>query len=561
MKYAENNRISHRQLYRQIILSVLAPFLLCIPEREGLLGLSGVIGIAIAILFLLLYVFLLMRTSYCYADPVKILGKLKGGILGIFFLVYLIMTAVYILGLIEQIVPVWAVSGISGSWLTLWAVVVCAYGVDRGMQRRGRMADVSGGIFLFLVLLMLLLCIGQGKSEYLKEMLQTNQLSVNLVFEGAYGFLNAFAGISLLPFVLQDVEKRGSAGKTVVAAVVTVGGILVFVLVLLPAVLGWRRIQNEVYPILPLMAGVDLPGNVLARFDVLWLGFLLYGLFFSLGSCFHYGIKILDTIHLRSRKYWIPVVVYIISFVQVNGKTLADLYKMYLGYVFVPGLIFIQLCLLLRGQQKRKKKAASVMSILFVLMFVCTGCTGIEPEKRMYPLAMGIDIADGEYVITYGMPDLPKATGQGKEEEGGNSALTIRGRNFREIQDYYERSQEKYLDIGHLQILVLGRNLIESGQWQAFLEYLKKEPLAGENIYVFRSDDPERLLSWNKEGTSIGEYITGIMESRAEEEKKNGVTLRQVYYQWYQDDTLKTLPQIIFTENDEGGSGEIQVLL
>ena len=201
------------------------------------------------------------------------------------------------------------------------------------------------------------------------------------------------------------------------------------------------------------------------------------------------------------------------------------------------------------------------MSILFVLMFVCTGCAGIEPEKRMYPLAMGIDIVDGEYVITYGMPDLPKATGQGKEEEGGNSALTIRGRNFREIQDYYERSQEKYLDIGHLQILVLGRNLIESGQWQAFLEYLKKEPLAGENIYVFRSDDPERLLSWNKEGTSIGEYITGIIESRAEEEKKNGVTLRQVYYQWYQDDTLKTLPQIIFTENDEGGSGEIQVLL
>ena len=165
MKYAENNRISHRQLYRQIILSVLAPFLLCIPEREGLSGLSGVTGIAIAILFLLLYVFLLMRTSYCYADPVKILGKLKGGILGIFFLLYLIMTAVYILGLIAQIVPVWAVSEISGSWLTLWAVVVCAYGADRGMQRRGRMADVSGGIFLFLVLLMLLLCIGQGKSE------------------------------------------------------------------------------------------------------------------------------------------------------------------------------------------------------------------------------------------------------------------------------------------------------------------------------------------------------------------------------------------------------------
>lgn len=561
MKYAENNRISHRQLYRQIILSVLAPFLLCIPGRKGLSGLSGVIGIVVAVLILLLYVFLLMRTSYCYADPVKILGKLKGGILGIFFLLYLIMTAVYILGLVAQIVPVWAVSGISGRWLTLWAVVVCAYGVDRGMQRRGRMADVSGGIFLFLVLLMLLLCIEQGKTEYLKEMLQMNQLSAKLVFESAYGFLGAFAGISLFPFVLQDVEKRGSAGKTVAAAVMTVGGILLFVLVLLPAVLGWRRIQNEVYPILPLMAGADLPGNVLARFDVLWLGFLLYGLFFSLGSCFHYGIKILDTVHLTSGKYWVPAVVYIISSVQINGKTAADLYKLYLEYFFAPGLIFIQLCLLLRGQQKRKKKAASVMSILLVLILACAGCAGMEPEKRMYPLAMGMDIVEGEYVITYGMPDLPKATGQGKEEEGGNSALTIRGRNFGEIEDYYERSQEKYLDIGHLQVLVLGKNLIESGQWQAFLEYLRKEPLAGENIYVFQSDDPERLLSWTKEGTSIGEYITGIMESRAEEKKKNGVTLRQVYYQWYQDGTLKTLPQIIFMEEGEDGSGGIQVLL
>lgn len=165
MKYAENNRISHRQLYRQIILSVLAPFLLCIPERERLSGLSGVTGIAIAVLFLLLYVFLLMRTSYCYADPVKILGKLKGGILGIFFLLYLIMTAVYILGLIAQIVPVWAVSGISGSWLTLWAVVVCAYGADRGMQRRGRMADVSGGIFCFLYFLCCFCVLDRGNQN------------------------------------------------------------------------------------------------------------------------------------------------------------------------------------------------------------------------------------------------------------------------------------------------------------------------------------------------------------------------------------------------------------
>ena len=147
MKYAENNRISHRQLYHQIILSFLAPLLICIPGYNGEQGLSGAVGIMAAVLILLLYVFFLMRTSYCYADPVKIMGKLKGSLLGIFFLIYLIMTGVYILSLIEQIVPVWAVSGIATGWLIFWAVAVCAYGADQGMQRRGRMAGVSGGNF------------------------------------------------------------------------------------------------------------------------------------------------------------------------------------------------------------------------------------------------------------------------------------------------------------------------------------------------------------------------------------------------------------------------------
>lgn len=286
MKYAENNRISHRQLYHQIILSFLAPLLICIPGYNGEQGMSGTVGIMAAVLILLLYVFFLMRTSYCYADPVKIMGKLKGSLLGSFFLIYLIMTGVYILSLIEQIIPVWAVSGIATGWLIFWAVAVCAYGADQGMQRRGRMAGVSGGIFLFVIILMLLLCIGQGNAEYLKEMLQESRLWGKEIVYSTYDMVCAFSGISLLPFVLQNVEKRGNSGKTVTSAILTVSGILLLILFILPSVLGWGRIQKELYPVLPLMAGADLPGNVLARFDVLWIGFLLYGLFFCTGKLF-----------------------------------------------------------------------------------------------------------------------------------------------------------------------------------------------------------------------------------------------------------------------------------
>ena len=44
MRFAENNRISHRQLYRQMILALLAPFMLCVFGKSGMNGISAVAG-------------------------------------------------------------------------------------------------------------------------------------------------------------------------------------------------------------------------------------------------------------------------------------------------------------------------------------------------------------------------------------------------------------------------------------------------------------------------------------------------------------------------------------
>lgn len=554
MKYAENNRISHRQLYRQIILTYLSIFLICIPGRNGLQGMTGAAEILLAQLLLFLYVFFLMRTAHGYADPIRTMGKFRGILFGAFYLFYLVLTGAYILTLIEKIVPVWLISGVSGKWLTLLAVFVCCYGMNRGMQRRGRIAEVSGGIFLTGIAVMLILCVGQGKVEYLIEMKNAETIRAGRMFENIYDVLCAFSGIGLLPFAMDNVEKKGSAGKTVMLAILTVGGILCAVLILLPAVLGWKRFCAEKTPILPLLAGADLPGNVLARFDVLWMGFLLFGIFFALGSVFHYGSQILDSIHLAGGKYWVPAVVYLLSW--QSEFSIEDFYRIYLRRIFVPGLLLIQIYMLMRGRQKRRKKVTAV-SLLMLMLFSFAGCAGIEPEKRMYPLAMGIDVMDGDYdyVVTYGMPDLPKATGQGKEDEGKNPAvLTIQGEDFKEIEKLYERSQEKYLDIGHLQVLILGKNLLNSAKWESLLQYLKEEPLAGENIYLFQTETPESVINWDSGGTSTGEYLKGLLENRLSGQQKEGITLRQVYHQWYENRTIPNLPEIVL--NDEG----IQVL-
>ena len=63
MRFAENNRISHRQLYRQMILALLAPFMLCVFGKGGMNGISAVAGMIFALILLGFYVIWLIRLT------------------------------------------------------------------------------------------------------------------------------------------------------------------------------------------------------------------------------------------------------------------------------------------------------------------------------------------------------------------------------------------------------------------------------------------------------------------------------------------------------------------
>lgn len=552
MKFAENNRISHRQLYRQMILTFLAPFLACLPGKNGIQGMNGFWGIVLAVSVLILYVFILLRVTSGYSDMVRFLGSFWGRIAGVFFLVYIIFTAAYILKILEQIIPRWLLMGIPSGWISFLVIVVCSIGTEKGIQRRGRMAEISGGLLLAGVLLMMVLCLGQIRVDYLQEMAEVERISGTAVVQGGYLFLCGFSGVGLLPFIMRDVVRPGSVGKTIIGAILTVGGILAGVLVLLPAVFGWNRLLTEEYPILPLLAGAALPGNILARFDVLWMGFLLYGLLFALGSLFYYGHQVMEKCHLGTAKYWMAALVFGLSLLEVSGIAVRTFYRNYLETIFVPGLLFIQVLLLFCGRKRKTRKTTIVALAVFILAL--NGCAGIEPEKRMYPLALGAEWSEDGWTLIYGMPELPGAEGQEKEESQ-NSVLSIKGNDFDEIEKIYNRSQEKYLDMGHLQVLILKNQLVQSEYWKELLAYLEKEPLIGENVYVFRSEYPEQIMKWNKNGSSTGEYLLGILENRIPEQEKNGVTLRQVYQQHYENNTLPDIPEIILQGE------EIQVCL
>ena len=124
MRFAENNRISHRQLYRQMILALLAPFMLCVFGKGGMNGISAVAGMIFALILLGFYVIWLIRLTPSFEDPVKSAGAFAGRLIGIFFLIYVLMAGGYLLALLRRLVPVKLITGVSGRWIDTSKVVL-----------------------------------------------------------------------------------------------------------------------------------------------------------------------------------------------------------------------------------------------------------------------------------------------------------------------------------------------------------------------------------------------------------------------------------------------------
>ena len=100
MRFAENNRISHRQLFRQIILVFPAPFLLCLFKNGEMLGVNAMAGTILAAVLLSFYVIWLIRLAPAYGELSRMTGNITVRFIGLFFLLYVILSAAFLADLL-----------------------------------------------------------------------------------------------------------------------------------------------------------------------------------------------------------------------------------------------------------------------------------------------------------------------------------------------------------------------------------------------------------------------------------------------------------------------------
>lgn len=207
-------------------------------------------------------------------------------------------------------------------------------------------------------------------------------------------------------------------------------------------------------------------------------------------------------------------------------------------------------------KQVWSKSAVRWMQLCLAGMFLLgmAGCGRVEPEKRAYPMTLGIDFTEGQYRIFLEMASLQEESGQSKEGPGeameqGN-ILLIEGNTKEEILDEYNMTQEKYLDIGHLKAIVFSQNV--TGQTEIMreiLDGLEAEEMVGNSPYAFWTEDMELLMRTSgNQVESLGDFLAGLYENRAESVRQ--ITLKKVFQLDETEGYTQYIPYLKVTEDE-----------
>lgn len=356
MKYAENEKISQKQLFSQASVSMLGLCLMAVPEFMRFSLKSVTVCLILAAIFFWVQSVSFIRICACYEKPLQYFGKWMGKGFGLIYVCYLFASQILLLRLIADLANYYFVERTSKGWLIVLTGVVCAFGMYRQIEKRARIGEIILPVILFFIVVMLILAFRDFSfGELLKE--SKKQITAMEVLAGVYQCICLFLPVYFLPFLLMQTKKNSSAKKSINGSICMNLGIMFVALLLLLGLLGREGYQHKKYPMIDLMSGVNLPGDFFQRSDLFWSGSLLFCLFYLCGSIFFYQHEILKRCEIENWNLVIIMIEIVLAVFAKQFKLSLEMYRMLILYGY--GILFPVLTLLAGIQYKRKRTEKS----------------------------------------------------------------------------------------------------------------------------------------------------------------------------------------------------------
>ena len=274
--FSENDRISQRQMERQIVLVLLCPAFWQLAAYGASDGLPGMAGIFVGYGLLAVWCIYLVRLGGLYCRLESVMGKAGKLLLAVMYLCYLLFLGGTLLRRMAELAAAYLTAGVPQELCGLFLLAAAGFGVGSEVQKRGRLAEALYPWIVGGILILLLLTVPQMHFSSFEDAWKTAK-SVEIVDNGILFGWNVWrtlengTPIALLPFLLGHVQKEHRSVILPVTQSIWKTGLLVIAgSMALLGVFGRRGTAAAQDPLLLLMAGTSLPGGFLERFDILW---------------------------------------------------------------------------------------------------------------------------------------------------------------------------------------------------------------------------------------------------------------------------------------------------
>lgn len=565
--FSENEKISLRQLTRLLVFDLFSISGLIIPRiATATAGKDGLIAIILAILYALIYAWILLSLSKAaggnYLDYCKSsLGSILTLVIGLLYMAKLAVCCVFAARLFGEVINETLLEDTDPRIIILTLLVVSAYAASKGFEVRARIAEVL--YFAVIVPIFIFLILGLNKIQFSNLMpLFTEKLGH--IFLSGYNVFLTFSVLEVLLFCVplikikkEDIKKGKRVLHYVSRAVIIVGILDILLFIVTLGILGNVETKQKLWSMVNMIQVIKLPGGFIQRQDAIVLGIWMLSIFSIISAFFYYMSYIGRFIFRITYQNYLLVPFILILFgasvIPIETEQFFYYFEFYMKYIGMPQSILIPVIIVLIGKVRKIKSVKPIKPVIKTLLLLTTltsvitltACSDMtEIEDRNFIQAMGIDIKGDELTVYYVLPDLKALTQQGSENPE-KLILELKGFDCWQIEDLYDLQYNKRLDFSHLKAIIIGRELAKNPKQLAqFLTYIEDKYEIGRSTLIFTSDTTAKeVISLNKElEGGIGDYLDRLYRINLKSSGKKVVTVGDLVFAMNEENPVVSMP-------------------
>ncbi len=361
--FSNNSKVSTRQIKRLLILDIFSTTSLILPriavdnaDQDGVI--SIIIGTAIALLYASLIIMVTKKIRGNFIEYSKlVLGSFLTYIIAILYTIKIGYSCVYVVRMFSDVITTTILPTVSYKIVIASIILVCSYAASKGMEVRGRLAELLFFIVLIPITFVLALAIPKVNITYTMPLFVN---SVKDIFSGGYSVFITYSAIELLLFASPYIKHSDKLLKPVISGVCLVGFFNIAIFLITVGLFGVEGTRAMQYPALAIMEIIRLPGGFLGRQDALMISFWIISIFAVISAgLFYLSIILKQTIKAKEQSYLVipfGIIIYFVTTMCTADQLGYENFSRYMAYIGIPQSIIIPIIILLIAKIRGGKK-------------------------------------------------------------------------------------------------------------------------------------------------------------------------------------------------------------